>query len=221
MFSALLAASGAARAAEAERELKAKYDGAVTAASAATEKIEAALEEPTQLEFVETPLSDAMDFISDYHSIPVRLDGKKIEELGIALDMPVNANVQGIPLRSGLNLLLRGSGLTWVVQDDVLWITSVEAAEAMFSVRVYPVRDLVRTPESVLNDKRNVQADYEPLIEAVEGSVAPPSWAEQGGTGTITAFPFAESLVIYQTYHGHREVQRLLSALRLAREIGK
>jgi hypothetical protein len=115
----------------------------------AEKKIEAALKSPTQLEFVDTPLSDVIDYLKDYHQIEIQLDKKAMDEAGIGTDSQVTKNLKGVSLKSALRLMLHELGLTYVIQDEVLLITTSEAAESKLSTRVYSVADLVipiRTP---------------------------------------------------------------------------
>ena len=96
----------------------------------AEKKINEALKSPTQLEFVDTPLTDVIDYLKDYHQIEIQLDKKAMEEASIALDTPVKKNLKGISLKSALRLMLGELGLTYIIQDEVLLITTKEAAEA-------------------------------------------------------------------------------------------
>ena len=90
----------------------------------AEKKINDALKSPTQLEFIETPLQDVIDYLKDYHGIEIQLDKKSLDEMSIGTDTPVTKNLKGISLRSALRLMLRELGLTYVIQDEVLLITT-------------------------------------------------------------------------------------------------
>ena len=72
----------------------------------AEKRIHDALKSPTQLEFIETPLSDVIDYLKDYHNIEIQLDNKALTDVGIGSDTPVTKNLKGISLRSALRLLL-------------------------------------------------------------------------------------------------------------------
>ena len=74
----------------------------------AEKKIDDALKSPTQLEFVETPLTDVIDYLKDYHKIEIQLDKKALDDVGIGTDTPVTINLKGISLRSALRLMLQG-----------------------------------------------------------------------------------------------------------------
>jgi hypothetical protein len=106
-------------------------------------RIRQALEESTELEFVETALGDAIAFLKDRHGIEIQLDLRALEAAGLASDTPVTANLRGITLRSALRLLLRQLDLTYAVQDEVLLITTPETAATMLESRVHRVADIV------------------------------------------------------------------------------
>jgi uncharacterized membrane protein YgcG len=109
------------------------------------ERIFKALNENTQLEFVETPLKDIVDYLSTYHEIPIVINAKKLEEAAVAIDTPVTKNLKGISLRSALRLMLAELELTYLIDDEVLQITTPDDANSpeRLTTKVYPVGDLV------------------------------------------------------------------------------
>ncbi len=111
--------------------------------SEAEAKINRALREKTSVDFRETPLADALDYLKARHGIEIALDGKGMSEAGVGPSTPITRNLNNISLRSVLKLILGDLSLSYVVKDDVLLITSVEAADSMTTVRVYDVGDLV------------------------------------------------------------------------------
>ncbi len=106
-------------------------------------KIRKALDEPTNLEFVETPLTDVIDYLKDLHGIEIQIDNKALEDAGAGTDTPVTKNLRGISLRSALRLMLGPMDLAFVIKDEVLLITTKEKADAELVTKVYPVADLV------------------------------------------------------------------------------
>ncbi len=55
--------------------------------AAAPRKIIRALDEPTQLEFIETPLAEVIDYLKDLHGIEIQLDQKALDAAGVAIDI--------------------------------------------------------------------------------------------------------------------------------------
>ncbi len=113
--------------------------------SPAEKKIEDALKQPTQIEFVDTPLKDVIDYLKDLHHIEIQLDGPALKEAGVEESTPITKNLKGISLRSALKLLLDELQLKYVVHNEVLLITSPTKAESdeYMTTKVYPVADLV------------------------------------------------------------------------------
>ncbi len=139
--------------AEVWQELTHRRKGAVCGGELGPEgtaerRINEELRRPTEMQFLDTPLSDAISVIKDRHQIEIQLDQKALRDAGIATDQPVTLDVKGISLRSALKLLLRPLDLTYVIQDEVLMITTPEEAENRLSIKVYPVGDLVIPPYS-------------------------------------------------------------------------
>jgi len=92
----------------------------------AEQKIEEALRSETNLDFVETPLSDVIDYLKDYHHIEIQINRKVLDDVGIASDTPITRKLKGVSLRSALRLMLRDLNLTYVIDDGVLLITTPE-----------------------------------------------------------------------------------------------
>ena len=109
----------------------------------AEERITEALNDTTTMEFIETPLSDVVDYLKDLHKIEIQLDSKALEDAGSGSDTPITKNLKGISLRSALRLMLGGLDLTYVIKDEVLLITTPEKAASELVTKVYPVADLV------------------------------------------------------------------------------
>lgn len=107
------------------------------------QKIMAALDEKTELDFAEQPLTDVLDYLKQRHDIEIQLDSRALADEGLGSDVSITRNIKGITLRSALKLLLGELGLTYVIRNEVLFITSKTEAMNMLTTRVYPVADLV------------------------------------------------------------------------------
>ncbi len=171
--------------------------------SPSEEKILAVLEEPTSVDFIETPLQDVVDFLKDKHSLEIQLDDKSLEEAGVSGDVPVTRKLHGIRLRSALAMLLRPLDLTYDIRDDVLQITTRKTAATWLMTRTYPVGDLADGQ------------DYDSLVKAITTTVDPESWEDAGNVAVVSR---SKSLVISQTREVHDKVLSLLRSLRAARE---
>jgi hypothetical protein len=94
--------------------------------------------------------------------------------------------------------------LTFVVQDEVLKITSMEKADEILTSKVYSVGDLLdRGPRRSFTDN---------LINTITDTIQPDTWEDNGGPGSISRV--ASTLVIAQKYDVHKELQELFAMLR-------
>ena len=100
-------------------------------------RIEAALRQPTKLEFVGTSLAAVVDYLKDLHGIEIQIDHWGLARAGLGPDTPVTQNLKNISLRSAMRLMLGQMGLTYVVRDEVLLITTRERADTMLQTRIY------------------------------------------------------------------------------------
>lgn len=183
-------------------------------------KIEASLGEAAKLHFADQPLADVVEALAKQHKIPIQVDNKALTDSGLGSDTPVTAHIEGVSLRSALRLVLDQLDLTYVVRNEVLFITSKTEAENMLIFKVYPVGDLVRsdnefrsppTPDAISGE------DYHELTDLITSCVAPTTWDEVGGPGSIQEFCHSHALAFSQTADVHVEVAALLAALRQAR----
>jgi hypothetical protein len=123
--------------------------------SAAEVKIHSALTKEAHFDFIETPLDQAVQFLKEAHQIPIELDKKALDQVGIGTDTPITRALKGIALESALRLLLRDLDLGFVVQDEVLLITSadeIRKSGARCEVRVYRTHGVLsegETPEAL------------------------------------------------------------------------
>ena len=109
----------------------------------AEQRITEALQETTTFQYLDTPLADVIDDIKLRHNLPILLDVAALEDFGIGSDTPITLNLPNITLKSALRLLLSDLELTYLIQNEVMQITTVEEAETKLITKVYPVGDLV------------------------------------------------------------------------------
>jgi Ca-activated chloride channel homolog len=109
--------------------------------SAMEAKILAALDERTDLDFSEQPLTDVVEYFKQRHDIEIQIDSKALSDEGVGTDAPVTRHSNGITLRSALKLLLGDLELTYVIRKDGMMITSKAGAERLLEARAYELMD--------------------------------------------------------------------------------
>lgn len=164
--------------------------------------------------FVETPLNQIMEQIKEEYDIPIVFDTAALEAVASSPDVEVTIDVRNVSLRSALDLMLRQvDSMTYIVDKEVLQITTKEEADQRLQAVVYPVDDLVRVDDGG-SPALSGSYDYDSLINILVSSVEHDMWQENG-TGEGEVHPYAPGmLVVSQTPRVHTQIQRLLSDMR-------
>ncbi len=158
------------------------------------------LDETTEFRFVETPLEDVVALLARKHRIKIQIDRQALDDAGLGTDIAISRSSAGIPLRSALRGLLKHLDLTWEIDNEAILITTVDEAGQRLIRQGYEVSDLVIVEDRV---------DYGPLVDAIRGVVAPTTWDEVGGPGTLATQH--RLVVITQSAEAHEEVAALLA----------
>lgn len=110
----------------------------------AEQAIERALLKKVQVQFNEAPLGEVIETLGRMTSVNVFIDMEGLAAEGVTTDTPVTMNLsEEISLRSVLNLILGQFRLGYVIQDEVLRITSESARAGDVYAKPYYVGDLV------------------------------------------------------------------------------
>ncbi|MBA2116955.1 hypothetical protein [Bremerella alba] len=173
----------------------------------------------TSITLTDAPLERATAAISDFGRIPIHIDNRGLEDVGLSTDSRVTMQLNDASLDYMLDVLGKQLELTTVTIGEVVMVTTPEEAESELGTHVYPVKDMVRyrlgteTPLS----KRAVSGQFDRLIEGITTTVEPESWEELGGPGSLAPFPYADCLVVSQIGDVHRKVAELLEQIRKAK----
>lgn len=173
--------------------------------------IQAALDKRVSLSFDNTPLIDAVEFLRDQHKLPIVIDTKSLEEVGIAVDAPISVALENVRLENALKHALQPANLMYVIRDEMLLVTSQEKASANVVSAVYGVRDLLESSAQTTGGDSTDAG--EALVDLITSAVAPSMWDLVGGPGKCYALPSFGELVVSQTAEVHTKVQALLKQL--------
>lgn len=112
--------------------------------SSAEQEIKRKLSMPVDINYRNRALGEVMADLSAYTNIPIVLDPRAMAEMRVTTDSPVTLELsKAISLQSALNLILAEYELSYVIQNDVLNITSISAKRSMVYPKTYRVTDLV------------------------------------------------------------------------------
>ncbi|HUE69965.1 MAG TPA: permease prefix domain 1-containing protein [Pirellulaceae bacterium] len=212
----------------------------------AHQKIQAALDREVEFDFLDLPLTEVAEHIAKTNGFPVILATSTLADAAITEDTPVTNRIKGISLRSALRLMLGELNLTYVIENEVLAITTPEDADLRLVTRVYDVRELLamETPPGSIPALKP-KADEKPS-SGESGDKPPAKEAPSGGFGSKrpelsdadrlinlittvcepdswdyvggpgTADEYKGLITISQTREIHEEVERLLNMLHRA-----
>jgi len=176
-------------------------------------KLQAKLNEPTEAEFIEAPLSDIVDFFRGKHSLAIHLDRPALEAAGVASDSPLTLNLKDMTLRSALRLVLRPLNLSYLICDEVVLITTRDEAYSagMSQTYVFGVHDFVDAED---HDERSLQATS--LIKTLLGALRSQLWVD--AEDSITCLERPSLLVIKAPFDIQQQTDELLQSLRAIRD---
>ncbi|MCA9174758.1 MAG: hypothetical protein KDB14_09770 [Planctomycetales bacterium] len=107
-------------------------------------KIEQNLKSKVDVTFNNAPLAEVVSTLANLADVPIYLDDRGLRLEAVTTDQPVTINIsQPIMLKSALNLILEPLGLSYVIENEVLKITTADVKNADTYREVYPVGDLV------------------------------------------------------------------------------
>jgi hypothetical protein len=106
-------------------------------------KIEESLNRRISLHEDNVPLSEVMQKIATLAGFSFVFDKLGMEEEGVSPSVPITIDVDGITVRSVMNLILEQHRLGYLIDDEVLKITSRMRQQGELSAEVYQVADLV------------------------------------------------------------------------------
>src|SRR5262249_31468700 len=122
-----------------------------------TKQILEKLDEPIPMSFAnETPLDDVLKYIKQatttptFSGIPIYVDPIGLQEAERSLNSTIQIDLEGVPLKTTLRLMLKQLGLAYTVKDGFMIITSEDSEDQQTEIRVYPVADLSIIPLSLL-----------------------------------------------------------------------
>ena len=175
--------------------------------SAAAKRITEELEKPiNKMDFDQNTLTDLAEFVADIHQIQVKLDERALDDEGLTPnDIEISAQLNSISLKSALNILLEPYELTYVIKNEVMFITTQVIANETLENRVYLVSEFL--------DEIERETSMEQLIQAIQ-TTTNGLWVDTDGEGGTLSQLRGSRLVIRQTRQVHDEIVSLLEQLR-------
>ena len=126
---------------------------------------------PVRLDFEEmVPLGEVISHLQSLTGIMMVPDPRALLDADITLDEMVRVQLPSeISLRSVLNLVLGSVGLTYVVEDEVLKITTPQRSKGRMYFRHYYVGDLLQTNQNMMGNDFSLEAAHRRAVETSLG----------------------------------------------------
>jgi hypothetical protein len=160
-----------------------------------------ALDAPIKAKFNNSPLQDAMDYLSTVAGLPIVIDKVGLDEASLTYNTPVTFDAKApLPTRTVLRAILSSLGLSFVVSDGVVFVTTVNRAKMMLTTKVYAVGDLVKGPEFTTGLQEFLNAT---MLMGIVMGIEPDSWDARGGPGTVRYYPPTMGLIVRQSAEVH------------------
>lgn len=157
------------------------------------------------IEFANAPLQDVLALLSQMTNLPIGFDLDAMTWLGVRPRDPVTVRLVGATVDAILKTALAERGLVYVAGNGQLLVTVAEPRRSALGEATYDVSDLI------VQD----QAGSAALAQTVRTLVAPESWQQAGGRGTLQVVGSTWS--VSQTEVVHAQLRAFCEKLRIAR----
>ena len=152
---------------------------------------EAELRKRLDVEFIELPIVEALDFLSNQVGLQFYLKVKYLEDLGISADSPVDLSLNQVSVEMALDLILEQLELTYIICDGIVLVTTEQDLENVAVVRVYNCRDLLAINTSTDAGEGNADGDEESEFGSNPIGASPPGSPRSGNKQQRRATPGA------------------------------
>ncbi|MGC6441768.1 MAG: hypothetical protein ACON4H_03820 [Rubripirellula sp.] len=170
-------------------------------------RVETALSQKVAVDFNNETLANVAKRLSEKMSLPVVLDVRSLEEIGMAADLEVTLSIEEVSIRTMLTLLLTPLELTYRVDSEVLVFTTKDSAELNLVSRIY-----------WLEGTGFPVGDMDSVIDVIQGTLNPEFWEQLGGPGVINTltegYGNRPAIIVSATQEVHRQIETLLTVMR-------
>jgi hypothetical protein len=185
-----------------------------------------------EVKFEGVPFIDVIEFLREATGSNLFVNWPALESVGIDRGAPVTMKLRDVALKDVLSLLLRqqGAGLAYKAENGVIAIDvpNQPVKEPKLVTKAYDVADLLavnqrhaagQAPGGFADPGQammgGVGGGASPMMEltnTIVSTVAPESWRNQGGRGSIAAY--GTKVIITADEEVHRDVAGLFAMLR-------
>ncbi|HBI43077.1 MAG TPA: hypothetical protein DDY78_09515 [Planctomycetales bacterium] len=155
-----------------------------------------------------------IDFFQKQMAQTIVLDKPSLDDLNINNESTtVSLHLDKVSTRTALKKMLADLGLTYIIKDETIFVTTPAKAKENLTVRTYYVGDLVPQYDlrfgSSIGQLQALQTINQ-LVNMVQNNIDKDSWEANGkeGGGTIVFSPPTMSLIVKQSAEVHYKVMQ-------------
>lgn len=155
-----------------------------------------------------------IDYFQKTMGQTILLDKPALDDLNINKETTtVSLHLEKVSTRTALKKMLADLGLTYIVRDETIFVTTPTKAKDYMSVRTYYVGDLLPQYDlrfgSLIGQLQAAQTVAQ-LVSMVQNNIDKESWEANGkeGGGTIIFDPNTMSLIVKQSAEVHYKVMQ-------------
>jgi hypothetical protein len=184
------------------------------------------------------PLWQAIETISAQAGVKINVPWQTLQEVGVGRSAPVSVDLDRPTTSAALTAVLDDAGaegvpLGFALRGDTVEVATRAALRRMTDIRVYDVSELISpdapsataAPAAAGADDRRDKAkagsavfhDADEVAQWIKETVDPASWRDgRGGSGTLRVLSgrYVGLIAVTQTEDNHREIGRVLNAMR-------
>ncbi len=173
-----------------------------------------ALAATVSVDFKDQRFGGVVDWFQHQTGQTIVLDKPALDDLGVNNESTVNVTLNKVSTRTALKKVLADLGLTYVIKDETIFVTTPAKAKDMMTIRTYYIGDLVGGYPDIrfggVLSQYQALATIGQLVQMIQGNIDPDSWAVNGkdGGGTIVFDPVHMTLVVKQSAEIHYKMMQ-------------
>lgn len=162
------------------------------------------LSSPLTFTLKNEPLQNFLDVMERQFGSPLIVDQQALAQINVTMETPISVNARGWSTRTVLRKVLADLGLSYIIKNGSVQITTPDRARETVTTRAYPIGDVIGNMNYRMPGQYNEMMFMQSVNNIISSIKAldPRSW-EPEGTGSIVFEPVTMSLIIRQTAEFH------------------
>ena len=173
-----------------------------------------ALAAPITVDLTEQRFGGVIDWFQKQMGQTIVLDKPALDDLNVNSESTtVTLHLEKVSTRTALKKILADLGLTYVIKEETIFVTTPAKAKDMMTVRTYYMGDLVPHYDisfnNIVGQLQAAQAVAQ-LVNMITNNIDKDSWEVNGkeGGGTIVFDPVSMSLIVKQSAELHMKMKQ-------------